>query len=67
MHRRRRRCVACASPMHRRCVADVPAMRRDPPTSSTPTPSRRPLDMGRQCGGQCARKHRKLSASAAAS
>eukprot|EP00959_Pyramimonas_sp_CCMP1952_P003783 80201-Pyramimonas_sp.AAC.1 len=26
-----------------RCIADVSAMRRDPPTPSTPTPSRRPL------------------------
>eukprot|EP00959_Pyramimonas_sp_CCMP1952_P236641 4945501-Pyramimonas_sp.AAC.1 len=42
----RRRCitdVADASPMRRRFIADVSAKRRDPPTPSTPTPSRRPL------------------------
>eukprot|EP00959_Pyramimonas_sp_CCMP1952_P110767 2317271-Pyramimonas_sp.AAC.1 len=31
------------SAMHRRCIGDASATRRDPPTSSTPTPSRRPL------------------------
>eukprot|EP00959_Pyramimonas_sp_CCMP1952_P413552 8665608-Pyramimonas_sp.AAC.2 len=48
MYRRRmslmHRCIADAadaSPMRRR-VADASATRRDPPTPSTPTPSRRP-------------------------
>eukprot|EP00959_Pyramimonas_sp_CCMP1952_P462948 9484093-Pyramimonas_sp.AAC.1 len=31
------------SPLHRQCIADALAMRRDPPTPSSPTPSRRPL------------------------
>eukprot|EP00959_Pyramimonas_sp_CCMP1952_P440125 9214345-Pyramimonas_sp.AAC.1 len=29
--------------MHRRCIGDVSAMRRDSPTASAPIPSRRPL------------------------
>eukprot|EP00959_Pyramimonas_sp_CCMP1952_P051268 1071405-Pyramimonas_sp.AAC.1 len=35
--------VADASPVHGRCIAAVSATRRDPPTPSTRTPSRRPL------------------------
>eukprot|EP00959_Pyramimonas_sp_CCMP1952_P321476 6727074-Pyramimonas_sp.AAC.1 len=42
MHRRRRRGENWAP--HRRCLADVSAMRRDPPTPSARTPTARPRD-----------------------
>eukprot|EP00959_Pyramimonas_sp_CCMP1952_P216417 4526254-Pyramimonas_sp.AAC.1 len=45
MHRRHRRCIADASPMRRRCVGDVLAMRCDPSTPSTRAPSRRSPQM----------------------
>eukprot|EP00959_Pyramimonas_sp_CCMP1952_P239362 5002213-Pyramimonas_sp.AAC.1 len=36
-------CIADASLIHRRCIADVWAVRRDLLTPSAPTPRRRPL------------------------
>eukprot|EP00959_Pyramimonas_sp_CCMP1952_P080205 1676527-Pyramimonas_sp.AAC.1 len=49
MHRRYRQCNAVASPMHRRYIGEALAMRRDPSTPSTWTPSRRPLLKSKKC------------------